>query len=280
MEIIVNGEKIENQVIEYAVQQATQQQPNLKKNEAFDFVKQDLIENLLLSQEADKKYAQVPNDQIATEFEKVKSQYPTDKEFQDMCVSRNTDEQKIKSAIEKSLKLNLFIKELAKNADEPTEKDIDKFYKKNKAKFIKPKEIRASHIVKQVNQQNPLETYNEMCELRQELLSNDIDFNAMADNHSSCNDPGGDLGVFTRGKMVEEFDVVLFSMNANEISPIFQTQFGYHIAKVFEILPEKALTFEEVKEKITQEIQYNLQNDYIGSYVDKIKKDAEIQIKK
>ncbi len=278
MEIIVNGEKIENEVIDLAIQQVTREQPNLKKDQAFDFVKNDLIENLLLSQEADKKYSQVPTEEIDMEFQKVKSQFPNEDDFQNMCKQRKTNERKIKLALEKSLKLNLFIKDLAKNANEPTAEEVKKEYEDHKEKFIKPTEIRAAHIVKQVNQQNPSVTYNEMCELRKELLKKDADFNAMADKHSSCNDAGGDLGVFSRGKMVEEFDVILFSMNANELSPVFQTQFGYHIAKVFEILPEKSLSFDEIKKDLTQQIQHNLQNDYIGNWVDNLKKTADIKI--
>jgi peptidyl-prolyl cis-trans isomerase C len=60
------------------------------------------------------------------------------------------------------------------------------------------------------------------------------EFADMAKRHSTCpsSDRGGDLGEFSPGMMVPEFDQVVFSAAVGEVQGPVKTQFGYHLIEV------------------------------------------------
>lgn len=57
------------------------------------------------------------------------------------------------------------------------------------------------------------------------------DFAAVAAEHSDCPSAseGGNLGLFSRGQMVPEFDKAVFVMEVGETSDVVETAFGYHL---------------------------------------------------
>jgi parvulin-like peptidyl-prolyl isomerase len=69
-----------------------------------------------------------------------------------------------------------------------------------------------------------------------ERLKRGEKFSAIAKSVSQCPSKkrGGDLGFFTRGKMIKEFERVAFNLRKGETSSIVKTQFGYHIIKRLE----------------------------------------------
>ncbi|RZK17989.1 MAG: peptidylprolyl isomerase [Pedobacter sp.] len=63
------------------------------------------------------------------------------------------------------------------------------------------------------------------------------DFGVLAKTYSEdpgSSSDGGDLGFFDRSMMAKEFTAWAFKLKAGEISPVFETEFGFHILQVIE----------------------------------------------
>lgn len=82
--------------------------------------------------------------------------------------------------------------------------------------------VKASHLL--------VKTEDEAKKLREEIV-NGKDFAQVAMEVSLCPSSrnGGDLGYFSKGQMVKEFEDAAFSMEVGEVSNPIKTQFGYHL---------------------------------------------------
>lgn len=74
----------------------------------------------------------------------------------------------------------------------------------------------------------------ERCEELKKQIEAGADFAQLAMENSTCGSglQGGDLGTFGPGKMVAEFDKVVFSADVNTVQGPVKTQFGYHLLEV------------------------------------------------
>lgn len=71
----------------------------------------------------------------------------------------------------------------------------------------------------------------DLCNELKQRIANGEDFAEIAKEYSQCPSgrDGGDLGSFTQGQMVPEFDKVVFNDAINVVHGPVQTQFGYHL---------------------------------------------------
>ena len=128
-------------------------------------------------------------------------------------------------------------------------------------------EIKASHIL--------MDTESEAIDVIN-MLNNGDDFAELAKNKSTgpSGPSGGDLGWFKRGQMVPPFEKAAFSLNKNEISqrPV-QTQFGWHVIKVFDKRIPEAPSYESMKSKLIQDLERKI----VSKKIQDLRNDALIE---
>ncbi|GEP08207.1 peptidylprolyl isomerase [Methylobacterium gnaphalii] len=74
---------------------------------------------------------------------------------------------------------------------------------------------------------------------------------------------GGDLGWFTKERMVAPFAEAAFKMSPGQVSDPVKTQFGWHVIKVEEKRTKPIPSFDEMKEQVDQYLTRKAQQDVI-----------------
>jgi peptidyl-prolyl cis-trans isomerase C len=74
----------------------------------------------------------------------------------------------------------------------------------------------------------------EACQDLKGQIENGADFAALAKEHSQCPSgrEGGDLGEFSPGQMVPEFDTVVFNEAVGVVHGPIKTDFGWHLVEI------------------------------------------------
>ena len=164
-----------------------------------------------------------------------------------------------------------------------SDKEVNHYYREHQKEFWQDGKVRARHILF-ITERNTSET-NRKAKLQQanivlDQLRKGKDFAELAIEYSedvSASD-GGDVGFVVRGKMVREFEEAVFSLNPGQISDIVETEYGYHIIKVEEIVKGKTLTLKDAKERISRILAMEKQKKGYEDWMEELKKAAFIEL--
>jgi peptidyl-prolyl cis-trans isomerase D len=139
--------------------------------------------------------------------------------------------------------------------------EVKQYFEERRSQFETPEERRARHILittpPNAGAEQKAKAKARAAELLAQAQKAPKDFAELA--KKSSEDPGsaaegGDLGFFTRGRMVKAFDDAVFGMKQGEIAGPIETQYGYHIILLEEIKTSAGPRFETVAKEVEAEL--------------------------
>jgi parvulin-like peptidyl-prolyl isomerase len=204
---------------------------------------EDLIDRLLLRQEAARLKLQPTNAEIDAALASVAPKY----DGSEGCRADAADTES-REDIAARLMVDRLLGRWMENLRPPKIHETREYYRKHQESLRTPDLIAASHIVKHVADGDE-SGLGALVEVRESILAGE-DFAAAAKRFSDCPENGGDLGYFPRGVMVDDFDEVAFAAPVGEVTAPFRTQFGWHIVLVRDRRSAGIPTFEEVAAQI------------------------------
>jgi len=122
--------------------------------------------------------------------------------------------------------------------------EVRKFYNEKKDSLgTIPASFNISHILLEIKPRGKsIQKSKAKIDSIKMMLEDGADFAKLAKKYSEdpgSKDNGGELGYFSKGELVPEFEKVAFSLSKGEISDVVRTEFGFHIIKLIDKKDDK-----------------------------------------
>ena len=241
---------------------------------------QELVRQVLYTQEASRRKVRVPEDKVNAEFDAqynalLENYQLTEADLASLLAGQGQTlsgwKAKVRASVAGQLR-DQALRAAVVTPLQPTDEELQAYFEKNISTYDKPEEIRASHILvaDQAEAQAILER-----------LKNGEDFAALAKESSTdtgSTQNGGDLGWFSRGKMVKEFEDAAFALQVGETSGIVQSQYGFHIIRATDRRAPSTPTLAEAKDQVKSDYTTEKQDQEFSAWYAKLYGLAKVEI--
>ena len=244
----------------------------------------EFILRTLLTNEVNRQRISATEQEVAEAIDQLKATLPSGVTIEDIMEKNRTNEKEMREEIRLGIRLNKLVLSTMSGKVKPTEKEVVEFYQKNKDKFKMPETVHACHILIAKapgdDDKAKAEKMAKAENLRKQLIAGS-DFANLARKNSDCpsRENGGDLGIIPRGQMVKPFEDAAFSQKKDEIGPVVETDFGYHIIQVLKHNAPQTITLDKkTKEDIASFLEHEKLQEVFTSLVKKLRAKANIVV--
>ena len=242
-----------------------------------------LVDDELIRQKSEAEGIKVTDEDLTAKFDDHKKRFGSEQSFESFKKRTNQNEEDIKRDLRKNLMREKLFEKLMSDST-PGEDEAQKYFAENKEKYKMRESVRASHILFKVAKNAPAADKQAQKKKADDVLkkvkAKGAKFDELAREFSEgpTKSRGGDLGLFSRGRMVKEFEAAAFAAKAGQIVGPVETQFGYHIIKIFEKKPARQREYDEVKDSILTSLKARAKSKATREILATLKKDAKVEI--
>lgn len=286
----VNGEEIKKQELVDQAQEMRQQLARLQGIQAplnsafYNDVLNSMVANRLLLQEAKTLGLMFTDAEIEAEIQKIKSGFPNEEAYRQQLAASKVTEAQLRNQMRSAGTVDKLIRSRIAPSIQVSEADARAFYDQNQEQMKEPPRVHLRHILIKAEPNTPAAERQKARQKAEDLLSqvkNGGDFAALA--AASSDDPGsktrgGDLSWVTPGQTVPAFEKAAFALqNPNDLSPVVETRFGFHIIQLLEREAEKTVSFERAKDKIGQMLRQQQGQEKLRAHVEELRSKGKVE---
>ncbi len=285
----VLGEAItEKQVLDAIGQIARSQQANPQALQTTDasFYRDaldTLIGGLLLKNEAKEKNINADPSRIEEALKSVKGQFPSETQYQQALTQQGLKEADLRKSIENNVLYQQVLEAALKDLPPAADADVRKFYDENPKYFEEPEQVHAAHVFLKADANTTpaqkAETRKRMEALRADVDGKKITFAeaAKSSDDKATAGSGGDLGFFKRGDMLPQLEDAVFAVKPGVLTPVIETEYGFHLMNVIEFKPAGKAPLEKVKPNIKDFLEGRTRQEATRKHIEELKGKVKIE---
>lgn len=284
MALIINGEPVPNELINEEFQSIKAHYERMARVSCCErdpefrgYAKDNIIARVLLNQEAERRFPDIAGAEVTAAVERLISEHGGRESFFANVGLQPEQEHLVMEDVRAGLRVDRLMQDIWGPEASPPETAQQAWYDAHQDEFMTVEEVSALHLFKQVEKSEDREDiYNLLRGLRRRALEGD-DFKAMALEHTDKEDKLVDLGWFKRGEFMEEFDLIIFSLDVGETSPVFASHWGFHLAQVTGWRPPVPIPFEEVQATVIERMTAEHRQSAVQAFVAELRTKADIR---
>jgi parvulin-like peptidyl-prolyl isomerase len=164
-----------------------------------------------------------------------------------------------------------------------SEEQAGEYYEENKKNFIRPLQFHLNNILFKVPalaNDFDRKAAQDQAEEVMKKIKQGLPFEEAVQLYSEGpdKDKGGDMGLFHKGRLAADIEEAVLALKPGEITGPHKSYKGFYIFQLSEILPEKLIPFEEIKEKLIADLEMKTREEKEKEWMEELKSQAEITI--
>ena len=275
-----------------------------KLDELREGIVSELIDRALVVEEAERRGLNITPEKLQEAERKTIAQFGGEQKYDEYLRENSLTRDEYRDVIRTEIYGEMMREELIKGIT-ATDDEVKAYYDahKNDQDFQLPERVTASHILIEARpnliaqqigrernlsgaaldeavREEMLKRRNRASELRRKAASG-ADFSELArasSDDSATKNLGGDLGSFPRNSHPRAFDDAAFALKPGAVSDVVQTDFGFHVIKVFKHEPARAQTMEEAAPEIRRRIMNDHEAALLSDTLKNLRHNARVRI--
>jgi nitrogen fixation protein NifM len=198
----------------------------------------------------------VPEESIEQALSTLRGEYDSDKDFDNTLEYNQLDRDALREALRYELTVESVLESIMSGAAAVSDEEVEIYYLQHKERFTLPETRTVSHILITINEEytenSRKSALKRITALHRECDGNGEELKHLAQRHSECPSAmnEGVIGRVKPGQLYASLDKALFNMEEGALSPVTESEIGFHILYCEHVHPAQLVPLKDVEEKV------------------------------